>query len=118
MSLSKQPGGEPAVMNPNKALWEKGDFTEIAGLMRESGTEVVRSLEIESPLRALDLGCGDGTTALPLARAGAEVVGIGIARNLDLRPGTGERPRKGLRTSVFKREMQATWKAWPTTRSI
>jgi ubiquinone/menaquinone biosynthesis C-methylase UbiE len=82
MSLSKQLGGEPAVMNPNKALWEKGDFTEIAALMRESGAAVVKSLEIEPPLRALDLGCGDGTTALPLARAGAEVVGIDIARNL------------------------------------
>lgn len=25
-----------AVANPNKALWEKGDFTKIASLMRES----------------------------------------------------------------------------------
>jgi SAM-dependent methyltransferase len=82
MSLSKQLGVESAVMNPNKALWEKGDFTEIAALMRESGRKVVKSLEIEPPLHALDLGCGDGTTALPLARVGAEVVGIDIARNL------------------------------------
>src|SRR5690348_4819323 len=69
-------------MNLNKALWEKGDFTEIAGLMRESGETVVKSLEITPPLRVLDLGCGDGTTAVPLARLGAEVVGIDIARNL------------------------------------
>src|SRR6266850_2092771 len=69
-------------MNPNKALWEKGDFTEIAALMRESGEALVKSLEIAPPLRALDLGCGDGTTAVPLARMGAEVVGIDIARNL------------------------------------
>src|SRR6266853_4495812 len=69
-------------MNPNKALWEKGDFTEIAALMRESGEAVVKSLEIKPPLWALDLGCGDGTTAVPLARLGAEVVGIDIARNL------------------------------------
>ena len=69
-------------MNPNKALWEKGDFTEIAGLMRESGDALVRSLGIAPPLRVLDLGCGDGTTAVPLARLGAEVVGIDIARNL------------------------------------
>ena len=71
-----------AAMNPNKALWEKGDFTEIAALMRESGEAVVASLGIAPPLRALDLGCGDGTTALPLARLGAEVVGIDIAKNL------------------------------------
>jgi len=69
-------------MNPNKALWEKGDFTEIAALMRESGEAVVQSLGITPPLRALDLGCGDGTTAIPLARLGAEVVGIDIAKNL------------------------------------
>jgi ubiquinone/menaquinone biosynthesis C-methylase UbiE len=69
-------------MNQNKAVWEKGDFTEIAGLMRQSGEAVVESLGITPPLRVLDLGCGDGTTAVPLARKGAEVVGIDIARNL------------------------------------
>jgi ubiquinone/menaquinone biosynthesis C-methylase UbiE len=69
-------------MNPNKALWEKGDFTEIAALMRQSGEALVKSIGITTPLRVLDLGCGDGTTALPLARLGAEVVGIDIARNL------------------------------------
>ena len=68
--------------SPNKALWEKGDFTEIAALMRQSGEAVVKSLGIKPPLRALDLGCGDGTTAVPMARLGAEVVGIDIARNL------------------------------------
>ncbi len=69
-------------MNPNKALWEKGDFTKIAALMRQSGEAVVQSLGITTPLRALDLGCGDGTTAVPLAQLGAEVVGIDIAQNL------------------------------------
>src|SRR5437879_4162963 len=76
---------EDAVMNstnPNKALWEKGDFTEIAGFMRQSGETVVKSLEITPPARVLDLGCGDGTTAIPLAQMGAEVVGIDIASNL------------------------------------
>ncbi len=69
-------------MNPNKALWEKGDFTEIAAFMRQSGEALVNSLGITTPLRVLDLGCGDGTTAVPLARLGAEVVGIDIAKNL------------------------------------
>ncbi|MDZ4205757.1 MAG: class I SAM-dependent methyltransferase [Patescibacteria group bacterium] len=69
-------------MNPNKALWEKGDFTEIAAFMRQSGEAVVKSLGITPPLRVLDLGCGDGTTAVPLALLGAEVVGIDIAKNL------------------------------------
>ena len=70
------------MMNPNKALWEKGDFTEIAAFMRESGEAVVNSIGITPPLRALDLGCGDGTTAMPLALLGADVTGIDIARNL------------------------------------
>ena len=69
-------------MNPNKALWEKGDFTEIAAFMRQSGEALVKSLGITTPLRVLDLGCGDGTTAVPLALLGADVVGIDIAKNL------------------------------------
>ncbi len=73
---------QAATANPNKLLWEKGDFTEIAAFMRQSGEAVVQSLGITPPLRVLDLGCGDGTTAIPLARTGAEVTGIDIARNL------------------------------------
>ena len=69
-------------MNPNKALWEKGDFTAIAAFMRDSGEALVRSIGITPPLRVLDLGCGDGTTALPMAKLGADVTGIDIARNL------------------------------------
>ena len=69
-------------MNPNKALWEKGDFTRIAQSMRESGEALVATLGITEPLKVLDLGCGDGTTALPAARRGADVLGVDIARNL------------------------------------
>src|SRR5262245_33498450 len=69
-------------MNPNKALWEKGDFTRIAESMRGSGEALVASLGITRALRVLDLGCGDGTTALPAARLGAEVLGVDIAQNL------------------------------------
>lgn len=72
---------QPAV-NPNKALWEKGDFTKIAASMRESGEEVSRSLGITSGMKVLDLGCGDGTTAIPTAQLGADVLGVDIASNL------------------------------------
>src|SRR6266436_982672 len=68
--------------NPNKALWEKGDFTRIAESMRESGEALVMTLGITGGLEVLDLGCGDGTTALPAARLGANVLGVDIARNL------------------------------------
>ena len=69
-------------MNPNKALWEKGDFTRIAMSMRDSGEALVQSFGIRQGLKVLDLGCGDGTTALPAARLGADVLGVDIARNL------------------------------------
>ncbi|ACU60006.1 class I SAM-dependent methyltransferase [Chitinophaga pinensis] len=68
--------------NPNKALWEKGDFTRLAATMRESGTELISKLDITPGMDVLDLGCGDGTTALPSARLGARVLGVDIARNL------------------------------------
>src|SRR5262245_17994297 len=69
-------------VNPNKALWEKGDFTRIAATMRDSGEVFVRRIGIRRGLKALDLGCGDGTTAVPAARLGADVLGVDIARNL------------------------------------
>jgi len=69
-------------MNPNQALWEKGDFTRIAATMRKSGETLVERLGITPGLAVLDLGCGDGTTALPAAALGARVLGIDIARNL------------------------------------
>src|SRR3989449_3898298 len=69
-------------ITPSKALWEKGDFTRIAESMRESGEALVMTLGITDGLEVLDLGCGDGTTALPAARLGANVLGVDIASNL------------------------------------
>jgi 2-polyprenyl-3-methyl-5-hydroxy-6-metoxy-1,4-benzoquinol methylase len=69
-------------MNTNQELWEKGDFTRIAESMRESGEALVRSLGPIKGLKVLDLGCGDGTTAIPTARLGANILGVDIARNL------------------------------------
>ena len=69
-------------MNPNKALWEKGDFTRIAQCMRDSGKALVDRIGISKGQKVLDLGCGDGTTALPAAQLGADVLGVDIARNL------------------------------------
>ncbi|MGI8427432.1 MAG: class I SAM-dependent methyltransferase, partial [Actinomycetota bacterium] len=94
-------------MNPNKELWEKGDFTEIAALMRDSGEAVVQSLEITPPMRVLDLGCGDGTTAVPLAQLGAEVVGIDIARNL-VEAGNKRAAEMGLTSKLTFQEGDAS----------
>jgi len=69
-------------MNPNKALWEKGDFTRVARTMRGSGEALVKSIGVARGLKVLDLGCGDGTTAIPEAQQGADVLGVDIASNL------------------------------------
>ncbi len=69
-------------MNPNQELWEKGDFTRLAETMRRSGEAFVAGLGITSNMDVLDLGCGDGTTAIPAAKHAASVQGVDIARNL------------------------------------
>ncbi len=88
-------------MNPNKALWEKGDFTRIAESMRESGEVLVKQLAITKGLKVLDLGCGDGTTALPEARLGADVLGVDIARNL-VEAGNKRAKEQGLTNCKFQ----------------
>jgi len=88
-------------MNPNKALWEKGDFTRIAQSMRESGEALARSLGITRGMKVLDLGCGDGTTALPEAKLGADVLGVDIARNL-VEAGNRRAREQGLANCRFQ----------------
>src|SRR5262245_295600 len=88
-------------MNPNKALWEKGDFTRIAESMRESGEALVKGLGITKDLKVLDLGSGDGTTALPEARLGADVLGVDIASNL-VEAGNKRAKEEGLTNCKFQ----------------
>src|SRR5438034_5452141 len=90
-----------SIANPNKALWEKGDFTQIAAFMRQSGEVLAESFRLTPQMKVLDLGCGDGTTAVPLARLGAEVVGIDIARNL-VEAGNKRAAAGGLRRLKFQ----------------
>src|SRR6478752_3165706 len=90
-----------ATMNPNKALWEKGDFTRIAQGMRESGEALVQTLGITKGLKVLDLGCGDGTTALPAAKLGADVLGVDVASNL-VEAGNRRAKEKGLTNCRFQ----------------
>lgn len=88
-------------MNPNKALWEKGDFTRIAESMRESGEALVAQLGITKEMNVLDLGCGDGTTAIPSAKRGATVLGVDIAKNL-VEAGNHRARREGLDNITFR----------------
>ncbi len=88
-------------MNPNKALWEKGDFTRIAAFMRTSGEALAKSVGVGPQSRVLDLGCGDGTTAVPMAQMGAEVTGIDIAANL-VEAGARRAAEAGLTRLTFQ----------------
>ena len=88
-------------MNPNKALWEKGDFTQLAQTMRESGETLVAKLGITKGLDVLDLGCGDGTTAIPEAKLGANVLGVDIAGNL-VEAGNKRAQAEGLLNCIFQ----------------
>jgi SAM-dependent methyltransferase len=88
-------------VNANKALWEKGDFTRIAQSMRASGEALVGGLGIGPGVKVLDLGCGDGTTALPAARLGADVLGVDIASNL-VAAGNERAAAEGLTNCTFQ----------------
>src|SRR6059058_273321 len=88
-------------MNPNKALWEKGDFTRVAQSMRESGSALVNQLEITKGMKVLDVGCGDGTTAIPAAQLGAAVLGVDIASNL-VAAGNARAQSLGLDNCTFQ----------------
>ncbi|HVZ63113.1 MAG TPA: methyltransferase domain-containing protein [Lacunisphaera sp.] len=88
-------------IHPNKALWEKGDFTRIAASVRESEEAIIEALGVGPDHRVLDLGCGDGTTALPAARRGAEVLAVDIAANL-LEAGVRRAQDAGLANIQFQ----------------
>jgi len=89
------------VANPNKALWEKGDFTRIAASMRQSGEQFIETLQVLPGMKVLDLGCGDGTTAIPSAQVGADVLGVDIARNL-VEAGNHRAQSLGLANCTFQ----------------
>jgi ubiquinone/menaquinone biosynthesis C-methylase UbiE len=88
-------------MNPPHAIWEKGDFTRLAETMRESGSALIAKLGVTNGLNVLDLGCGDGTTAIPAAKSRATVLGVDIARNL-VEAGTIRAQKEGLTNCTFQ----------------
>ena len=79
----------------------KGDFTRIAETMRESGAALVAKLGVTKGLTVLDLGCGDGTTAIPEAKLGANVLGVDIAKNL-VEAGNIRAKSEGLTNCTFQ----------------
>jgi ubiquinone/menaquinone biosynthesis C-methylase UbiE len=88
-------------MNPNQALWAKGDFVQIAETMRQSGEAFVAELGITAGMHVLDLGCGDGTTAIPEARLGANVLGVDLTPYL-VEAGNRRAKSEGLSNCTFR----------------
>lgn len=65
-----------------KATWSAGDFGRIAQAYLPGAAEFVERLNLQAGEKVLDVACGAGSTAIPAARFGADVIGIDIAPNL------------------------------------
>ncbi len=65
-----------------KATWEAGDYGHFATYLEPGAFEFLSRINIEPGARILDVACGAGQTAIPMARAGAKVTGIDLASNL------------------------------------
>lgn len=68
--------------NSMRSAWMAGDFGKIAATSAVIAAEFVDRLPVQSGARVLDVACGTGNTAIPLARRGAQVTGVDIAPNL------------------------------------
>lgn len=71
-----------AVKARQKAMWESGDFGQIARCIEPAAEEFMSRLQLRPGLRVLDVACGSGNLAIVAARAGCVTSGIDIACNL------------------------------------
>jgi 2-polyprenyl-3-methyl-5-hydroxy-6-metoxy-1,4-benzoquinol methylase len=65
-----------------KATWMSGEYATFAKYMEEGAIEILRRWNIPAGTRVLDVGCGAGQIAIPMARQGIRVTGVDIATNL------------------------------------
>src|SRR5215211_7532236 len=62
-----------------KSTWDAGDFGEIAKSFEQGAEDFVTRLSLKTGTKVLDVACGNGNTAIPAAKAGADVTGIDLA---------------------------------------
>jgi SAM-dependent methyltransferase len=65
-----------------RETWMAGDFGVVAKTIGNSALDFVNGLAVAPGTRVLDVACGTGNLAIPLARGGAHVTGVDIAANL------------------------------------
>jgi SAM-dependent methyltransferase len=65
-----------------RSTWMAGDFGVVARTVSAGAEAFIDGLNIPPGTRVLDIACGTGNTALPLARRGCIVTGVDIAPNL------------------------------------
>jgi SAM-dependent methyltransferase len=65
-----------------RATWMAGDFGVVAKTIAADAEAFVARLAIPKGAHVLDVACGTGNLAIPLARRGAVVTGVDIAPNL------------------------------------
>ena len=65
-----------------RSTWMAGDFGQVAKTIARGAEAFVARLPLNPASRVLDVACGTGNVAIPLARAGHEVTGVDIASNL------------------------------------
>jgi len=65
-----------------RATWMAGDFGVIAKNTSGSAEQFVARLNLPAGAKVLDVACGTGNLAIPLARQGCLVTGVDIAPNL------------------------------------
>lgn len=71
-----------AVKARQKAMWESGDFGQIAKYTMPSAEEFMTRLPLKPGMHVLDVACGTGNLAVIAARQGCSVSGVDIASNL------------------------------------
>lgn len=65
-----------------KATWESGDYGHFSQYLEPGAREFLASIDIAPGTQVLDVACGSGQLAIPIAEAGGDVTGVDIASNL------------------------------------
>lgn len=81
MSSAAQPSMDQ-IKSSMRSAWMAGDFGVVAKTISSSADAFIVRLNIPPGARVLDVACGTGNSAIPLARRGCIVTGVDIAPNL------------------------------------